>query len=420
MKAAFVLLAGVALASNEYVYHDGEKTDYPVVSPCPECPEGYGPPDVTVTKPYQMVPTCSPMPNKAVVCSDYAYVSTVLTDAKGDSCTVTKTNQPVTLCHTKTKITKTYGASSSSSSCSSTSSSSSASSASSHSMGMTYGAPAYPTPSVYYEEYEKSCEAPYDHLGPIALPGYEGSGLCGAECEGKHGAKYQPMKVTECRDGVCTTYDYTATHAAPAPKVTSYDAAGTYTIDEYDVTVTKPTTVPAAASCSAKAREPVTYGGVVTHVPRPTTITVAYPVEKKHGANTKTYVKYITKVCPSAGTYTVVEPETTTYDHDTTFTYPTVSVYKPGVYHHDKEVVTVTKPGEAYTCSLSKQPGVYPTSTKTAPYKPDPSSDNGEPTELYGRADAGYSHHGGIIKRAEAPPAKRGQAGSHKKRVILV
>jgi len=383
--------------------HDKD-TDYPVVYyPCPDCSGDMAPSPVTVTKPYQMVQSCHPDSQGKPKCSDYAYVNTVLPDCHGKEYTVTKTDQHVTLCHTKTKLTHTSTGS------------------------------AYATPSVWYEDYEKTCEAPYDHLGAIGLPGYEGSGLCGKKCHGEEGTDYQPMKIKECYDGKCSTYDHTYTHGAPIPKVTTYDAPGVYTVDGYDMTVTKETAVAADALTKVPAGKPVEYGGVVTDVAHPTTITAAYPVYKKHGHHTKTYIKYATKVCPTAGKYTVVKPHTASYDHDTTVSYPTVHFYKPGVYHHKKEVVTITKAHQHHTFTYKDKPRHFPTGsphhrggddypTGTKPPYPDPSSDHEEPAEQYGKAYAGYSHHGAVIKRKNAPAGAAAGARPKvvKKRVILV
>jgi len=238
-KAAFLFLAGVAVAHKKY----------PVVYPCPDCPSEYSVPPVTVTKEYQSVPTCAPKDGK-IMCHDYPYVHTTVKDAYGHK-TITDYKQPIALCHTKTKVpvTTTYTA-----------------------------AGSYATESVYFEDYEKSCEAPYNHVGPInGLPGYKGSGLCGKKCEGEHGAKYQPMTVKECWGKKCKTHVTTYTHGNPEPMTTSYATPGTYTVSDYDVTVTEPYTASSEAHVTCHAGESVTYGGVSTSVSEATTITAAYP-----------------------------------------------------------------------------------------------------------------------------------------------
>ncbi|PSN60100.1 hypothetical protein BS50DRAFT_579598 [Corynespora cassiicola Philippines] len=426
MKYAFVF-ASVALAA-EYGYgtpsdSSSSKIGYTTIDP------GHGYEPVTVTKQYQPIPTYIPAEGYDVSTgswSDYAFVSTVISDYNGNKYTITKTDQPVTVYHTKATYTHT-------------------------STDAGYAAPTgyYPTggyvpknstiTKTWYELYEKVHEVPYKDLGPHVLPGYGGSGLY------KGDDKKQAVKVKEYKGGKWSDYSYTFTYGAPEPETSTYEHPGTYTIPAKDVTLDHTTTVPAEATYTAPAGKPVTYGGAYTTVTetKPTTITAGYAAYETEGALTKTVIHYKTITCTGTGKYEIAKPTVTSYAHDTTVKYPTTKVYTPGVYHHSKETVTITKPNQPYTCTYEQTStyptpsttptGSYPTATKdtyeepsyptsgeataTKPYGPDPSSDYEEPAESYGKPHAGYVKRGGVLERRKAEPEVKKAAG---KRVILV
>lgn len=428
MKSFAILSVVAGAAASAGAYYDTTTTStstvgYTTVAACPKCHHPASDLAQTVTKQYQPVTTCqaaavtacaaytSGVPQSCTTydvptsCSTYAYVSTVIPAHDGQSCTVTETAQPVTVCSTRSTITH-----------SSTSYSPAAPTAHRYSPGPFALNNVTAHVRVWYELYEKTCEVPYNQLGPIAIPGYGGSGLCGRACraKGRDHTKYQPVEIKECFDGRCNRHTYTYVHGAPKPSVTTYKSPGTYTITAYDVTVTKTTTIARPAFTVVQPNQQVTYGGVITSVPRPTTLTVACAEYKTQGGRTKTIIKYVTQVCASAGRYTIVKPTVTSCATETTIAYPTVTVYVPGVYHHTQETVTITKSNQAYTCDYQQTD--LPTGTTTGA-GPDPSSDAEEPAEAYGKAEAGYVKRGGMIRRNAGPASG---AKPLNKRVILV
>jgi len=420
MKTASTLLfAGVAAAQYGYaIPSSSSKAGYTTITPSGS---SYGP--VTVTSQYQTVPTYI---SSASSYSDYVYVSTVVTDADGKKCTVTQTEDPVTVYHTKS--TKTH-----------TTTYSPAPSA--HYPYNKNGTAYLPTTKTWEELCETVVEVPYKELGPHALPGYPGSGLCGKNCYGseypngdkKDETSYQPAHVKEYRNGKWSSYIVTYTYGAPTPKATTYAKPGTYTVPAYDVTVYKTKTVAEDRIYTAPAHAIVTYGGHTTQVSKPTTITAAYATYETHGSETKTIIKTTTIYADKPGKYTIAKPTVTSYEKDQVCHYPTAKVYPPGVYHHDKEAVTITKSNEAYTCSYGKtstystststsgyataSQDTYPTASSTQPYNPDPSADYPEPVESYGVPSAGYVKRGGMLERRKVEEKKAAPIG---KRVILV
>jgi hypothetical protein len=407
MKSATsaLFVASVAAAA-DYGYGISSSTPigYTTITP------GYGKEPVTVTSQYQPIPTYVSSKSSW---AEYPYVSTVITDCDGKKVTITKVEDPVTVYHTKSTITKYV----------------------TEHPAPTGGYPYAPknatTTKAYYELYEKIHECKYKDLGPKVLPGYPGSGLS------KHDKDHQPVVVKEYKNGKWEQHTQTLVYGEPKPSVTTYDAPGTYTVPAYDLTVETPYTAPAEATKTCDAGKPVTYGGAEISVSYPTTTAVAYGEYETHGDKTKTVIKYKTITAPSAGVYEVAKPTVTSYAHDTTIIYATVTYYAPGVYHHPVETVTITKSGEPYTCSYSQTetyptPSAYPTETPepteayptetpsgTTPYPADPSADYPEPAENYGTPYAGYVKRGGMLERRSADKAapKKAQAG---KRVILV
>ncbi|KAK4941399.1 hypothetical protein LTR10_018668 [Elasticomyces elasticus] len=109
-------------------------------------------------------------------------------------------------------------------------------------------------PSPVYLTISKDFYAPYNQLGPLAIPGYEGSDLCETCDIQADGSQQQVVDVTECRAGPfgvkCLAYEETwisqsapaVTTSVVAPFSTRWVApsAGTYTIT---VTVIEPAQV---------------------------------------------------------------------------------------------------------------------------------------------------------------------------------
>lgn len=385
-----VLFASVAAAADLY---GAAPSAYTTIDP------GYGHPLVTVTSQYQAVPTYI-AGKKHGYFANYKYVSTVIDDADG-KCTVTRTKQPVTVYHHKSTATHTTTCDS-------------------------VGHPAptgasykNTTTKVWYELYEKVYEVPYKNLGPSALPGYGGSGLC-KSCHGDDDTVYQPVDVKEYIGGKWKMYKQTFTYGLPKPSTTMFPTAGVYTLPSYDVTVDHATTIAGEATATCNAGKTVTYGGYTTSFAYPTTVTVPYGAYETDGDMVKTIIKYITVTATGAGKYTVIQPTTTAYEYDTTIAYPTAVCYETGVYHHPRETVTIINPNKPYTCTASRShptnyPG-YKHPSGTRPYPADPSSDYEEPAESYGHVNArSYFRRGGVLRRS-APEVKRTKG----KRVIVV
>lgn len=418
-----LLFAGAAAATDYYGQYSApesssssSKVGYTTVYP------GYGKEPVTVTSQYQAVPTYVKNDKSTTgTWSDYAWVSTVIKDCDASYVTVTSTTQKVKIYHTKTTKTHT-------------------STVTEYGYAAPTGGYAYPTGSygpkntttkVWYELYEKIHEAEYAELGPSALPGYPGSGLY-KDWDSKAEVNYQPYEVKEFVSGKWTEYAATATYGVPKPSATTFTKTGVYTMPEYEVTVKDTTTVPAEAHYTGKPHETVTYGGVVTTISKPATVTVPYGAYETEGTKTKTVILYKTITVTASGAYTVVEPTTTVCESSTVLSYPTASIIEPGTYTYPAATVTVTKPGEAYTasCTAHKPSSTsYPSGTAspypeetpstTGPSYPDPSSDYEEPAENYGTPYAGYVKRGGMLLRKAEEAAKVAKPAPGK-RVILV
>jgi hypothetical protein len=304
---------------------------------------GYGKEPVTVTEQHQSYPTCVSAGYGGNDCAKWdeeVYVSTVIQDYDNNYATITKTEQPVTVYHTKKTIT--------------------------HSATPTggYAAPTglAPKNGTWYEMYEKIEEVPYKNLGPHALPGYPGSGLY------KGDEKKQPVLVKEYKGGKWSQYEHVYvqggaakpehTLVAPEPEVSTFEKPGVYTVPSKDVTVEHAITYPAEATKTAKAGETCTFGGQYVDAKETGYITGAYGAyeTKVEGGKTvtETVVKHTTIYASTTGMYEVAKPTTTVYDHDTEVAYPTAKQYEAGVYHHEAKTVTVTKGGEAYTCDYEQ------------------------------------------------------------------
>ncbi|EMD63454.1 hypothetical protein COCSADRAFT_37239 [Bipolaris sorokiniana ND90Pr] len=297
---------------------------------------GYGKQPVTVTTQHQAYPTCVTPAYGDKGCAKWGedtYVSTVIKDYDNNYATVTNTEQPVVVYHTKTTIT--------------------------HSATGTggYAAPTGTaskngTADCWYELYEKIEEVPYKNLGPKALPGYSGSGLY------TKGDKEQPVHVKEYKGGKWSEYEHVYSHGEPKPEVKVYEKPGVYVVPSKDMVVDHPVDHPAEATTTAKAGETCTYGGQSVTATQTGYITAPYAGYKTKVEGdktmTETVIEYTTIYASTTGTYEVTKPTTTVYDHDTEVTYPTAQHYDAGVYHQPAQTVTITSAGQAYTCEYEK------------------------------------------------------------------
>jgi len=218
--ATTALVAGLALAE-----------PLATITPCPGANITTAPP-ITVTRQYQTVSTCS----TTSACfrgscvtkypfQSYAYVNTAIPCAwDGTSVhttTVTATAQNVTVSRFQTTITKFV----------------------TPTPVWVSGTTRHPTPTPVYLTIAKDFIVPYNEIGPLAIPGYGGSGLC-TNCDiQSDGSRSQIVDVIECRsspDGPqCMGYAETWV-SQPAPSATATTAvhvstqfvaptAGTYT-----------------------------------------------------------------------------------------------------------------------------------------------------------------------------------------------
>ncbi|KEF51686.1 uncharacterized protein A1O9_12321, partial [Exophiala aquamarina CBS 119918] len=252
--AATAVLAGVAVAE-----------PLTVINPCPAATSTTVKP-ITVTKQYQAVSTCAP----TTAClrgscttrypfETFAYVSTVIPaawDGKNlQTTTVTSTTQTVTVSRFQTTLTKWITPAP---------------------VVPKTGTATTPKPTSIELTIAKDFFAPYNKLGPLAIPGYDGSGLC-KECETQpDGSRSQVVGVVECRAGPggskCMGYDETwISKPAPSTSATTANAcstrwvapsAGTYTF-------TFPFTAPARVITAAETTitvGPVPYWAHVTRV----------------------------------------------------------------------------------------------------------------------------------------------------------
>lgn len=162
-----------------------DKTALTTLTPCPPAPSSIAPHPITVTSQYQPVSTCE----VTSVCTKhgcsssysyrtYSYVSTVIPCADSSSTTVTKTDQTVTVSRSTTTITNTQAITST--------------------VRRGWRKPITTTTTLStHTTVVKEWSAPFQNLGPLAISGYGGSGLC-KSCEGPHGEKQQIVGVVEC------------------------------------------------------------------------------------------------------------------------------------------------------------------------------------------------------------------------------
>lgn len=325
---ALVAISGLAVASG---------TALTTLHPCPDCPKSLKVAPITVTEQLQKVWTCEAVTKtvkKKVFatpsCSTYEFLSTEVPCLGGASTTlVTKTDQMVELSHVSTVLTSysyvptacpvpKYG----------------------------NGTAKYPTAqctstSTNYQTMVVDISAPYDECGPLALPPWEGSGLC-TTCVSDD-EKHQPVHVSKCLNGVCTTYAETWVSTKPTPASstaeTSYsssaycsesgintipvtatftptDSAGGYTAP---VTSTFSITTSVAKPCTVDITKVITVTYTKEPAPSVQYSTSAAPVSTKtycsNGAHT---IPIVTTCTPTGPGFT--EPVTTTVYYTTTVT----------------------------------------------------------------------------------------------------
>ncbi|KAF2123951.1 hypothetical protein P153DRAFT_259346, partial [Dothidotthia symphoricarpi CBS 119687] len=355
-----IIFATAVAASEAYKYDNDdtlgprstEKFEYATIYP------GYGKNPVTMTSQYQAFPTCVSADNENKKCTKWSqdqYVSTVINDFDGNSATITKVNEIVTVYHAQSTRTHT-------------------STITHKSSGDAAATTEY---KLWHELYEKIYEAEFSMLGKHALRGYPGSGLSNKD-EYK-----QPVHVKEYKYGKWDEYDFILDYSpsktaskrvvVPTSETTTYSKTGVYTIPANDVTIYYPVIQPAEATAVARAGESFTYGGAYIDVRSPGTVIDAYGAyETKVIDNkfkTENILKYTTFYASTIGRYHMVKPTTTVYSEYTEVRYPTTQYHAPGVYHYAAETITITKPNQAYTYNGYQQIETYAIPTVTPAYE---------------------------------------------------
>ncbi|KIV95726.1 hypothetical protein PV10_03345 [Exophiala mesophila] len=210
------LAAGVTLASGKVLT---------VIDPCPQVTTSHR--LSTITAQHQVISTCAPTTACFFrKCSTIyppvptTWVSTTIPcdydGNKHSSTLVTKITQPVTCSASSSSLTKVT------------------------SVPVTVNNKVFTKTITLEMTARKEWSAKYENLGPLAMPGYPGSGLC-KDCTAKDGSIIQVFNVKECRSNAksteCILYDETRVLPAPAtvitqaacPVRTSVPSAGTYT-----------------------------------------------------------------------------------------------------------------------------------------------------------------------------------------------
>lgn len=328
---AFWLVSGTATLASAY-------KPLATIYPCPSCPSSAAPPAITVTAQYQPVSTCAPHTISATSygselykvepsCSAaYPWISTIIPCAKGSSTTITKVDQTVEVSYVSTVLTS--------------------------EISYTTAAPAYNGTGYGYSNVTTytstklttmvvDINCPYNELGPMAIPGYGGSGLCTTCAEDKDGSKSQAVTVTKCLDKVCSTYAETWVSTKPTP--TSVSSA-VYSTETYLPSAGE-YTIPVTTVCTGSSPEftkPVTKTFTITtsvseaqtiHVTKTLTITykgkpapTAPCSSSKLTLSTSTYctkngvqtIPIVATITPSKAGYSI--PVTTTVYYTTTVT----------------------------------------------------------------------------------------------------
>ncbi|KAF7196241.1 hypothetical protein HII31_02308 [Pseudocercospora fuligena] len=240
------------------------------VTPCPDCDPSIAPRPISVTAQYQTVSSCVPSTTTVTfpktkhhtttlesavktipTCSSYAWVSTSIpwyNNGTASSTLVTTTNQPVTFnsvhyteTHTTTITLPSYG----------------------------HGNHTNHTSTVKVSEttidIKDFCD--YKSIGPIAIPGYEGSGLCTDCGPDSKSALTQRFTVVSCANERCTTFNETRI-ASPTTYTRNGQPHVTTTTHTYCPTAAAPRSSAAAptavASTTASATIPVGYASKST------------------------------------------------------------------------------------------------------------------------------------------------------------
>lgn len=232
----FLLVAGLG-TTLAAAWQQSTTNALTTITPCPSPDQWNTPAPVTVTSQYQPVSTCSPeeeVCNKTKCWTRYSYstwdfISTVIpcpfASPMPAVSTVTATDQTVLVSRASRTITNTQ-----------------VTSAVTTKRNKPF---THVTTVSAYTTLIKEWSAPYNNLGSLAIPDYEGSGIC-KKCTGPNGQKLQTLDVIEClettdKPTVCHEYEevwiynpkaiVSQTASAACSKRTSVQSAGTYSFE---------------------------------------------------------------------------------------------------------------------------------------------------------------------------------------------
>ena len=202
--------------------------------------------------------------------------------------------------------------------------------------------------------------APFNELGPLAIPGYAGSGLC-TDCVISESETRQRVLVTRCLDAACTSFTEEWVYVIPEPTTiisevpfTSEVVATETGVNVITVTATfTPGGSPAGngGNGAPLVTAPVTtVFAITTSVPRPQTIVidatitvtfVAAPQPIAESSEAPVVVSTTTRV-PSNGIYTIPVVTTVAPQGPFTSAVPT-TVYIITTVNNGPQVVTATQ-----------------------------------------------------------------------------
>ena len=239
LAVAFTLLAGARAA------------DLATVTPCPDCPSAIAPSPITVHSQYQTVSACKPSTTTVFTtssalnqtrigsaistvpsCTPSVFVSTTIpaySNGVQTSTLVTETEQPVTFNYLHTVKTRAVVARAETT-CTTTSTTTSTVTTTTTTLTL--------STTIAVKSY---CD--YASIGPLAIPGYEGSGLCTDCGPDANGVLTQKFTVVSCENKKCTTFNETWLASPKTHLVDGKNYVAT-TTDVYCPTATPETQMP--------------------------------------------------------------------------------------------------------------------------------------------------------------------------------
>ena len=262
------------------------------------------------------VSSCSPittLSSATVSCSTYDFVSTVIPYLGGASSTlITDTDQIVQLSHSSTVFTSSLP-------CATT-------------VAFQNVTSTATCTSLAFQTQVIDVYAPFNELGPLAISGYPGSGLCTA-CIVSEDETRQEVDVVKCIDDYCVSYEETWVSVAPTTvtsiSTVSYTGEAVATQSGVNTIIITAIFNPAPGGAGGPGFAPVTSNfPITTSVPRPqgvqvyATVIVTFIAEPAPTAISSTSVAAITTATrvPGNGIYTI--PIFTTFIPGGIFTLP--------------------------------------------------------------------------------------------------